>query len=137
MRARVVVVIFSAFAALLAAGCAQSHSTVAVVNIETLEGSWPKFINYYNQLQANLQAIQQSKVSEAEKKRQFDQLQQQSLRWQNEVTDEVRSVVKDIAAQRSYKLVVTRRGVAYGGDDITTDVQKALKITPLSPSPSR
>lgn len=135
MGRRVVIAALAALAAALAAGCAQPHSDVAVVNVETLERSWPKFINYYNQLQANLQAIQQSKVSDAEKKRQFDQLQQQSKRWQDEVTQEVRSAVKDIALQRNYKLVVTRQGVAFGGDDITSDVEKALKIALPSPSP--
>ncbi len=47
----------------------------------------------------------------------------------------MRAAVNDIAKQRNYELVVTREGTAYGGDDITADVQKALHITPVSPSP--
>lgn len=123
--------------AVIATGCARSHSQVAVVNMFALKQDWPKFINYSRQLEANLAAIRASKATDAEKQRQFDQLQEQSRRWENEVVGEVQSAAKSIAADRHYALVVTRQGVAYGGDDITPDVEKALKITPASPSPSR
>lgn len=118
-------------------GCAHAHSKVAVVNVTNIEQHWPKFINYANQLQANYNSIITAKMSASERQRQILQFQQQEHRWQNEVTDEVRGVVKDIAAQQHYELVVTRQGVAYGGDDITNDVEKALKITPVSPSPGK
>ena len=102
-----------------------------------LKQDWPKFINYSRQLEANLAAIRASKATDAEKQRQFDQLQEQSRRWESEVVGEVQGAAKNIAADRHYTLVVTRQGVAYGGDDITPDVEKALKITPASPAPSR
>ncbi|MDQ2818086.1 MAG: OmpH family outer membrane protein [Candidatus Eremiobacteraeota bacterium] len=116
-------------------GCARGHSQVAVVNVATLEQSWPKFINYENQLQANFVAIRDSKMKPDEKRRQFMQLQQQSKRWQDEVSGDVRSAVQGIAAERRYQIVVTRQGVAFGGDDITDDVKKALKIPLSTPSP--
>lgn len=123
--------------ALALSGCAHAHSNVAVVNIAAIEQRWPKFINYYRQIQANYVAINDSKISPAEKRRALQQWQQQSQRWQDEVSNDVRNVVKDIAGQQHYQLVVTRQGVAYGGDDITTDVEKALKIDTSSPAPSR
>lgn len=122
--------------AAMVTGCARTHSTVAVVNIATIEQRWPKFINYYRQIQANYVAINESKISADEKRRALAQWQQQSARWQDEVTNDVRDAVKQIAAEKHYQLVVTRQGVAFGGDDITTDVERALKIdTSGSPPP--
>ena len=119
-------------------GCGlRPRSTVAYVNVAVLQSTWPKFINYQNQLQANLNAIQSSKLSQADKQRELLQLNQQSARWQIEVTNDVKDAVKQIAADKHYSLVVTRQGIAYGGDDITSDVQAALHITPTSPSPSQ
>ncbi len=124
--------------ALVVSGCARAHSTVAVVNINSIEQRWPKFINYSRQLQANYYAINESKIGVAEKRKAFQQWQQQSQRWQDEVTGDVRDAVKQIASDRHYQLVVTKLGVAYGGDDITIDVEKALKIdTSGSPPPSQ
>jgi Skp family chaperone for outer membrane proteins len=122
-------------AATLVTGCAQTHSRIAIVRVGELEQSWPKFINYYNQLQANYQAIMASKTSPQAKRKALAQFQEQERRWNDEVTSEVRAVVTDIAKQRKYELVVTKEGTAYGGDDITPDVEKALHITPPSPSP--
>ena len=122
-------------AAVAAGGCAGSQSKIAVVNIMTIEANWPKFQNYANQLQASFAAIEASKISSADKQQQLSQLQGQSKRWQDEVTNELRDTVKTIAAQRHYDLVVTREGVAYGGDDITVDVEKAMSISTASPSP--
>jgi Skp family chaperone for outer membrane proteins len=115
-------------------GCGHTRSTVAFVNVAVLQSTWPKFINYQNQLQANLNAIQSSKLSQADKQRELLQLNQQSARWQIEVTSDVKAAVKQIAADKHYSLVVTRQGIAYGGDDITSDVQAALHIAPSSPA---
>jgi Skp family chaperone for outer membrane proteins len=128
-------VIALAVVALGLGGCAQARSRVAIVRVTDLEQSWPKFVNYYNQLQANYQAIAASKTNAQEKRRAFAQFQAQQKRWNDEVTGEVRAAVNDIAKQRNYQLVVTREGTAYGGDDITPEVEKALHITPVSPSP--
>lgn len=128
----------AAAASMLAiAGCGQTHSKVAFVNVEVLQSTWPKFINYQNQLQATLYAIQSSKISSAEKQKQLQRLNQQSARWQAEVTNDVKDAVKQIAANRHYELVVTRQGTAFGGDDITPDVQSALRIPLTTPSPGR
>jgi len=124
-------------AALALAGCSRAHSKVAVVDVLSLEQVWPKYINYYNQLNANLAAIRDSRQSNAEKQRAYAQFQQQEARWQEEVTADVRNVATDIAKQRGYQLVVTKQGVAYGGDDITPDVETALKIPIPTPSPGR
>lgn len=123
--------------AIATTGCAHTHSTVATVNVATIEQRWPKFINYYRQLQANYIAIRDSRISPAEKQKALLAFQQQSARWQDEVSNNVRDVVKQIAADQHYQMVLTRQGVAYGGDDITLDVEKALKIDTSSPAPSR
>lgn len=122
--------------ALCTGACASTHSSVAVVNIATIEQRWPKFINYSRQLQANYYAINESKVSATDKRRALAQWQQQSQRWQDEVTNDVRDAAKQIASDKHYQLVFTKQGT-YGGDDITVDVEKALKIdTSGSPPPS-
>jgi len=121
--------------ALLAGGCAGPRSKVAVVNILAIEANWPKFQNYSNQLQASFAAIEGSKMPATQKQQQLAQLQGQSKRWQDEVTSDLRATVSTIAKGRNYQLVVTREGVAYGGDDITTDVEKAMSIPTASPSP--
>ena len=122
--------------ALALSGCAHARSSIAVVDVSAIEQRWPKFINYYRQIQANYMAINESKISPADKRKALDQWQQQSQRWQDEVSGDVRDAAKQIADDKHYKMVVTRQGVAYGGDDITLDVEKALKIdTSASPVP--
>lgn len=117
-------------------GCAHARSAVAVVDVTAIEQRWPKFINYYRQIQANYMAISESKISPADKRKALDQWSQQSQRWQEEVSTDVRNAAKQIADDKHYKMVVTRQGVAFGGDDITLDVEKALKIdTSASPAP--
>ena len=122
-------------AALLGGGCATQRSKIAVVNIVSIEANWPKFQNYSNQLQASFAAIEASKMPNSQKQQQLAQLQGQSKRWQDEVTNDLRDTVTTIAKARNYQFVVTREGVAYGGDDITTDVEKAMSIPTASPSP--
>jgi outer membrane biogenesis lipoprotein LolB len=131
---RLALVAACAGAALLT-GCARTHSSVAVVDILALEQRWPKFINYYRQLQANYVAINESKISPQAKRQALLQWQQQSRRWQDEVTNDVRNAVQQIAQAKHYQLVLTHQGVVYGGDDITLDVEKALKID-VSASPA-
>lgn len=112
------------------AGCSQARpSEVAVVNISRITANWPKFINYNNQLTADAAAIERSKVSDQEKQRERDQLRDQFVRMQQEVTDDVRNAAEQVAKSRNYKIVVTREFAAYGGTDITSDVEKLLNIT--------
>jgi Skp family chaperone for outer membrane proteins len=128
---------FAAFvaAALTASGCGSFHSNIATVNIQSIEANWPEFQNDANQLQASFAAIESSKDSNATKTQELGQLQQQSKRWQDEVTSQLRATVSTIATQKHYQIVVTREGVAYGGDDITTQVEAAMSIPTSSPSP--
>jgi len=122
--------------AILASGCAHQRSSIAVVDVAAIEQRWPKFINYYRQIQANYVAITESKISPADKRKALDQWQQQSQRWQQEVSNDVRNAAQQTAQDKHYLMVVTKQGVAYGGDDITLDVEKALKIdTSASPVP--
>jgi len=64
------------------------------------------------------------------------QLQGKYARVQKDLTDEVRAAATEVAKERSFRLIVTHQYVAYGGTDITSDVEKALKITEPSPTAS-
>jgi hypothetical protein len=122
--------------AALVSGCAHQRSSIAVVDVVAIQQRWPKFINYYRQIQANYAAITESKISPADKQKALAQWQQQTLRWQQEVSNDVRNAAQQTAQDKHYSMVVTKAGVAYGGDDITLDVEKALKIdTSASPVP--
>jgi Skp family chaperone for outer membrane proteins len=124
-------------AMLTLAGCSTAPRTdIAVVNIARLTSNWPKFINYNNQLSSDAAAIERSSLSETEKARQRLQLQQQYAKMQDDVTTDVRNAAKQVAQQRNFRLILTREFAAYGGTDITADVEKVLDIhEKASPSP--
>jgi len=131
---------FGAVVALaLLAGCnaaGGSSSDVGTVNVSRITSNWPKFLNYQNQLSADASAIDRSSASDAEKGRERADLQVRFVRFQKEVTDDVRSAAEQVANQRHLKLVVTREFVGYGGVDITSDIEKILKIDDKStPAP--
>jgi outer membrane murein-binding lipoprotein Lpp len=128
----------AALAALMLAGCAHSSSSdVALVSISRITANWPKFINYNNQLTADAAAIERSNAPAAEKNRERDQLRRQYVQMQNEITNDVRAAAEQVAKERNFKLVVTSEFAAYGGTDITSDVEKLLNITErATPSPS-
>jgi Skp family chaperone for outer membrane proteins len=120
------------FALAILAGCNAAGGTsseIGTVNVSRITSNWPKFLNYQNQLTADASAIDRSSASESEKGRQRAGLQQRFVRFQKEVTDDVRSAAEQVANERHLKLVVTREFVGYGGVDITPDVEKILKIT--------
>jgi Skp family chaperone for outer membrane proteins len=121
-----------ATAAALLAGCnAQGAATnqIGTVNVTRITANWPKFLNYQNQLTADASAIDRSNAPESTKARERAALQQRFVRFQDEVTGDVRSAAEQVATERHLKLVVTREFVGYGGIDITPDVEKVLKIT--------
>jgi Skp family chaperone for outer membrane proteins len=117
--------------AVLAAGCngAGGSGQIGTVNVGRITSNWPKFLNYQNQLAADAQAIDRSNAPEREKFRQRAALQQRFTRFQDDVTNDVRSAAEQVANDRHLRLVLTREYVGYGGVDITTDVEKILKIT--------
>lgn len=115
--------------AALLVGCGHSSTDVATVSMARVTSNWPKFINYNNQLTADAQAIDRSSASDAEKVRERDHLRQQYVQMQDEVTGDVRSAAAQVAKDRNFKLVVTQEFAAYGGTDITPEVEKILNIT--------
>jgi Skp family chaperone for outer membrane proteins len=122
---------FVALATLLAL-TACSHppaSDIGLVDVQRVTANWPKFINYQNQLNADMQAIQRSSASNDVKARQVQGLQLQFAQNQTELTNDVRDAAQQIAASKQLHLVVTRQFVGYGGVDITADVEKLLNIT--------
>ncbi len=111
------------------AGCGnKAASSVAVVDVPRIMQYWPKFINYQNQINADQFTIERSSAPESEKQKQRQILAQRFVQMQNEITDDVRTAAQQVATDKHFKLVFTRQYVGYGGDDITTDVEKILKI---------
>lgn len=116
----------------LLAGCnkaAQSSSSIATVDVVRITANWPKFLNYQNQLQSDMQALESSRSSDADKRRARQALQARYIQAQREVTEEMRTASEQVAKTKNFKLVLTREYVGYGGTDITPDVEKVLNIT--------
>ncbi|MBV9278360.1 MAG: hypothetical protein JOZ97_09000 [Candidatus Eremiobacteraeota bacterium] len=118
------------------AGCAHKQSPVAIVDTQRLSQNWPKFQNYNNQLSVDMQTIDRSNSSADQKARERAALQVRYDQIQTELTKEVRDAATQVAKVKNFQLVVTRQYVGYGGTDITSDVERILKITETSPSPS-
>jgi len=122
----------AAAALLLLSGCNAGNaatSQIGTVNVTRITSNWPKFLNYQNQLTADASAIDRSNASDSQKNRERAGLQERFIRFQKEVTDDVRSAAQQVANDKHLSLVVTREFVGYGGVDITGDVEKILKIT--------
>jgi Skp family chaperone for outer membrane proteins len=119
---------FAAIALLGATACGGPKSTIGLVDVQRIALNWPKFQNYQNQLSADAYALQRSKRSAADKAREQAQLQARFAQAQNELAGEVSDAAKQVAAAKGLKYVLTRQFVGYGGVDITTDVEKILKI---------
>jgi Skp family chaperone for outer membrane proteins len=119
------------------AGCAsQQQSSVATIDLARIQANWPKFINYSNQLASDSAAINRSSAPPRQKQQQLQALRQHYVDMQNEVSGDVRSAAEQVANEKHIKLVVTRQFVGYGGIDITSDVEKILKITEKAPANS-
>jgi Skp family chaperone for outer membrane proteins len=117
-------------------GCASQDSSVATIDLARIQANWPKFINYSNQLASDSAAINRSAASPRQKQQQLEALRQHYVDMQNEVSGDVRNAAEEVANEKHLKLVVTRQFVGYGGIDITSDVEKILKITEKAPANS-
>jgi Skp family chaperone for outer membrane proteins len=106
----------------------QPKSDIGLVDVPRITANWPKFQNYQNQLNADAATIQQSRASDAEKRRQLDGLNAKFQRGQAELTNDVRDAAQQVANDKHLQYVFTRQYVGYGGVDITPDVEKVLKI---------
>jgi len=117
-----------ALAAAVLAACG-NNSPIGTVDVQRVAANWTKYQDFQNQLAADEQQIQASKVSNGQKVRMGAALQQKYARITEGLTQEIRDAATKVATDRKLKLVVTREGVGYGGVDITPDVEKALNIT--------
>jgi Skp family chaperone for outer membrane proteins len=127
------------FLMLLATGCSnpqQPKVNVGLIDTERITSNWPKFQNYQNQIAADEAAIGRSGASNARKAQQIAQLQQRYVSAQRELTDDVSNAAQQVAKDRGLTYVLTRQFVGYGGVDITSDIEKILKIDEkASPAP--
>lgn len=114
----------------LVAGCSPPapKPTIGLIDTMRITSNWPKFQNYQNQIAADEAAIQRSSASNAQKSQQIAQLQQRYVSAQRELTDDVSNAAQQVAKDRGLTYVLTRQYVGYGGVDVTTDIEKILKI---------
>ncbi len=124
-----------ALGAFATAGCAHPSTDIGLVDVQRVVAHWPKFINYQNQLNADVAAIRGLRVSDSDKARQMADVQRRFQTNQAELTDDVRAAATQVAGTMHLKYVLTAESIGYGGTDITPDVEKALKIVETSPSP--
>ena len=126
----------AASALLTACTNAPTGGGIGLVDVQRVSANWPKFLNYQNQLNADVQTVQRSAASDAQKQRQMAGLQEQFQRNQTELTNDVRAAAEQVAGDRHLRYVLTRQFVGFGGVDITPDVERILKITErATPSP--
>jgi Skp family chaperone for outer membrane proteins len=107
---------------------AQPKPTIGLIDTARITSNWPKFQNYQNQIAADEAAIQRSNTSNAQKAQQIAQLQTRFVSAQRELTDDVSNAAQQVAKDKGLTYVLTRQFVGYGGVDITTDIEKVLKI---------
>jgi outer membrane protein len=90
------------------------------------------FLKYANdQRQTALKQMQGAKKDQAKQQQIFQNYQKSVVDEQNKMlkplVDQTRSAISNVAQQKHLILVVDRADVIYGGTDITSDVQNALK----------
>jgi Skp family chaperone for outer membrane proteins len=131
--------VFAALAASLLGITACSKpppSDTGLVDVQRLSANWPKFLNYQNQLNADLNAVKTSNAPDAQKAREMQGLQYRYQTNQTELTNNVRDAAQQVANDKHLRYVFTRQFVGYGGVDITPDVEKILQIVEkATPSP--
>ena len=131
--------VFAALAASLLGMTACSkppESDIGLVDVPRLTSNWPKFLNYQNQLNADVDAIKISKEPDSQKQREMASLQYRFATNQTELTNNVHDAAQQVANDKHLRFVLTRQFVGYGGVDITPDVEKVLQIVEkATPSP--
>jgi Skp family chaperone for outer membrane proteins len=124
---------------LLASLCActnnGSQTNIGTVDVQRISQNWPKFQNYQNQLANDAQTIERSSRSARDKAQARAQLQQRFAQAQTELSHDVSDAATKVASDKHLTYVFTHQYVGYGGIDITTDVEKILKIEE-KPSPT-
>jgi Skp family chaperone for outer membrane proteins len=129
------VLVIMLLGALCACGNKSADSNIGLVDVQRISQNWPKFQNYQNQLANDAQTIERSNRPQRDKDRARAELQARFAKAQSELTTDVSDAAKQVAADKHLTYVFTRQFVGYGGVDITSDVEKILKITER-PSPS-
>jgi Skp family chaperone for outer membrane proteins len=131
--------VFAALAASLLGMTACSkppQSDIGLVDVARLTSNWPKFLNYQNQLNADVNAIKTSRAPDGQKQRELQGLQYRFATNQTELTANVHDAAQQVASDKHLRFVFTRQFVGYGGVDITPDVEKILQIVEkATPSP--
>jgi Skp family chaperone for outer membrane proteins len=131
--------VFAALAASLLGMTACSKppaGDIGLVDVQRLSSNWPKFLNYQNQLNSDMNAIKTSNVPDSQKQREMAGLQYRFATNQTELTNNVHDAAQQVANDKHLRFVITRQFVGYGGVDITPEVEKVLQIVEkATPSP--
>jgi Skp family chaperone for outer membrane proteins len=136
MNNRIVIAALAVSLVGLAACSKPPQSDIGLVDVPRITANWPKFLNYQNQLNSDVQVIQRSRASDSDKQRQLAGLQARFQTNQTELTGNVRDAAQQVANDKHLRYVLTRQFVGYGGVDITPEVEKLLNITEkATPSP--
>lgn len=123
--------VFAALAASLLGMTACSkppQGDIGIVDVQRLSSNWAKFLNYQNQLNADMNAIKSSNAPDSQKQRQMQGLQYRFATNQTELTNNVHDAAQQVANDKHLRFVFTHQSVGYGGVDITPDVEKILQI---------
>ncbi|MDE2572015.1 MAG: hypothetical protein KGM44_05775 [bacterium] len=136
MKAAILMALSLSIAVPLASGCAVRRNDVAFVDTQRISANWPKFINYQNQLYSDLQGVENGKGSRQEKAAAVARVQTLYEHYESDLTKQVRGAAAQVARRHGYRLIVTREGRAYGGVDVTKEVEAILKITEKAPPAS-
>jgi Skp family chaperone for outer membrane proteins len=131
--------VFAALAASLLGMTACSKppsSDIGLVDVQRLTANWPKFLNYQNQLNADVNAVRLAREPDSQKAREMAGLQYRFQTNQTELTNNVHDAAAQVASDKHLRYVFTRQNVGFGGVDITPDVEKILQIVEkATPSP--
>ncbi|MDB5026463.1 MAG: hypothetical protein JWO66_152 [Candidatus Eremiobacteraeota bacterium] len=129
------VLVTTLLASLCACAGTGTQSNIGLVDVQRISNNWPKFQNYQNQLANDAQTLERSNRPARDKAAARAQLQQRFAQAQNELSHDVSDAAQKVAGEKHLAYVFTRQYVGFGGVDITSDVEKILKIEE-KPSPT-
>ena len=115
----------AALAALAACGNKASNTDIGLVDVQRISQNWPKFQNYQNQLANDAATIEHSRKSDRDKQQAKDQLQARFAQAQTELSVDVTTAAKQVAADKHLTYVFTRQYVGFGGAQRSRWAEKA------------
>ncbi|HEY3248542.1 MAG TPA: OmpH family outer membrane protein [bacterium] len=121
--------------AILAAGCSRPRAAVVdsdrVINESVLALAFQKQLSERERAMAEDLRLLAPQLSaqdlEARRQLYMNELQKMKQDLEKRLTERIREVVAEVAAQRRLKIVFVKDATPYGGEDITQDIIAKLK----------